>query len=315
MAAEGNGRAAGELDDVVAAVLKSYRADPRGQFINRHFLPNREEIEAIIRLFLELFYPGYYGRQDLTDEILPYHVGAIVSQLRDRLSRQIELCLCHAAECGDRVSHCGDEAKRLAQKLLSVVPELRETLITDVQAAHDGDPAAFSLHEIILAYPGLLATTVYRVAHEIHKLGIPLLPRMMTEWAHSRTGADIHPGATVGQSFFIDHATGVVIGETSRIGVNVKLYQGVTLGAISHPRDPDGQIIRGIKRHPTVADDVTIYANATVLGGQTELGQGSVIGGSVFLTKSVPSGSRVALKPPELSVRTASAPWEPDYEI
>jgi serine O-acetyltransferase len=187
---------------------------------------------------------------------------------------------------------------------LAKLPSIRFTLLEDVQAAFDGDPAATNLDEVILAYPGLLAVSVYRVAHELYQLGVPLMPRIMTEWAHATTGADIHPGARIGQSFFIDHATGVVIGETTEIGGHVKLYQGVTLGAVSHPRDEQGRVIRDAKRHPTVEDGVTIYANATVLGGSTRLGEGSVVGGSVFLTDSVPSKSRVAIKAPELRVMT-----------
>ncbi len=312
-----------ELDRIVEAVVESYRSDERGQFLNRKFLPSRDEIISITQLFLQLFYPGYYGRQDLTDENLKYHVGELVSTLRQKLARQIELCLCHAAECGSIVASCADEAMRLANRMLSLVPSLRRTLITDVQAAMDGDPAAGSLHEIILAYPGLLAITVYRVAHELQALGVPLLPRIMTEWAHAHTGADIHPGATIGPSFFIDHATGVVVGETSHIGANVKLYQGVTLGALSHPKDEHGRVIRSTKRHPTAEDGVTVYANATVLGGTTTVGAGSIVGGSVFLTKSVPAGSRVALKPPELTVKTAgqrhqgdpAVDWVLDFDI
>lgn len=297
-----------ELHELAGAIVASYRSDDRGQFLNRHYLPNRKAIAEIIDLFLALFYPGYFGRQDLTDANIEEHVLELVSTLRDKLAREIELCLCHVAECGQVVAHCEEEARRLAKRLLATVPALRETLISDVAAAFEGDPAATSVHEIILAYPGLLAVTIFRVAHELHKMGVPLLPRIMTEWAHARTGADIHPGASIGSSFFIDHATGVVIGETSHIGDRVKLYQGVTLGALSHPRDEHGRVIRNTKRHPTVEDDVTIYANATVLGGATVVGRGGLIGGSVFLTKSVPPDSRVALKQPELFVRTKGAP-------
>lgn len=293
-----------ELAGLVQGIVESYRSDARGQFLNRRYLPNPKQIEEIIQLFLELFYPGYFGRQDLTDENVTYHVGVLVHTLREKLAREIELCLCHALECGAVIGHCEDEARRLARRMLLMVPELRKTVISDVQAALEGDPAATSVHEIILAYPGLLAVTVYRIANQLHRIGVPLLPRIMTEWAHSKTGADIHPGATIGPSFFIDHATGVVIGETSHIGEQVKLYQGVTLGALSHPRDENGRVIRGTKRHPTVEDNVTIYANATVLGGTTVVGSGGVVGGSVFLTKTVPPASRVALKAPELFVRT-----------
>jgi serine O-acetyltransferase len=201
--------------------------------------------------------------------------------------------------------------------LLAALPSLRKTLLTDVQAAYDGDPAAANLDEIILAYPGLLAVTVYRVAHELYAMGVPLMPRIMSEWAHTNTGADIHPGAQIGGSFFIDHATGIVVGETSHLGASVKLYQGVTLGALSHPKDDRGRVIRGTKRHPSVEDGATLYANATVLGGQTVVGEGSVVGGSVFLTKSVPKGAKVAMKPPELTVRGPSDAQrnEPDFEI
>lgn len=303
---DANGASAPEKDlaGLVAGVLASYRSDPRGHHIDKRFLPSRDEIVEIIELFLQLFFPGYYGRQGLTQENIEYHVGQLVSTLRDKLSRQIEQCLCHAAECGLMLEPCSEDARQMAREILGRVPKLRSLVIDDVQAAFDGDPAATNLHEVILAYPGLLAVAIYRVAHELHVIGVPLLPRIMTEWAHARTGADIHPGASIGKSFFIDHATGVVIGETSRIGTHVKLYQGVTLGAISHPRDADGRVIRNTKRHPTVENDVTVYANATVLGGETVLGQKSIVGGSVFLTKSIPAGSRVALKPPELSVRT-----------
>jgi len=181
-----------------------------------------------------------------------------------------------------------------------------------VQAAFDGDPAATNLDEVILAYPGVLAVSVYRIAHALYDLGVPMMARIMTEWAHSKTGADIHPGANIGAAFFIDHATGVVIGETTVIGDGVKLYQGVTLGALSFPRDASGQIIRGKKRHPTVESGSTLYANATVLGGQTVVGADSVIGGSVFLTRSVPPRSRVSLKEPELRVATRDGAAEPD---
>ncbi|HSW44790.1 MAG TPA: serine acetyltransferase, partial [Phycisphaerae bacterium] len=184
------------------------------------------------------------------------------------------------------------------------IPAVRDLLAGDVQAAYDGDPASVNTDEVILAYPGLLAVTVYRFAHELHVRGVPLIPRVMTEWAHTLTGTDIHPGAKIGRNFFIDHSTGVVIGETTEIGNSVKLYQGVTLGAMSFAKDERGQLIRGHKRHPTVKDNVTIYANATILGGETVLGEGSVIGGSVFLTGSVPPYAIVSVKSPELKIRT-----------
>ncbi|WP_437820122.1 serine O-acetyltransferase [Sorangium sp. So ce1078] len=301
-------QASGDLHGIVDALIASYREDARGHHINKRFTPSRQEITEIIDLLLQIFYPGYHGRQDLSDEDLLYHVGTLVSTLRDKLERQIERCLCFQDETVDAgrldVPKCRQRGRDVARAFVSRLPDVRRRLLLDVQAAYDGDPAAASMDEIILAYPGLLAVTVHRVAHELYLLGVPLMPRIMSEWAHTRTGADIHPGANIGDSFFIDHATGVVIGETTDIGAHVKLYQGVTLGALSLPQHSRGA--RGLKRHPTVEDDVTIYANATVLGGKTVLGQGSVVGGSVFLTKSVAGGQRVAIEAPRL--RVASPP-------
>jgi serine O-acetyltransferase len=297
--------ASAPLERLVQAMLASYRSDPRGQHVNRRFLPSRDEILDVVQLLLQLFYPGYLGRQDLTDENLAYHVGTLLSRLREKLVRQIETCLSFAAESkGDASRPCAEEARRVTACFLDRLPAIREALILDVQAAYDGDPAADSLDEVILAYPGFLAITVHRVAHELHVMGVPLMPRIMSEWAHSLSGADIHPGARIGRSFFIDHSTGVVVGETSTIGSSVKLYQGVTLGALSIPRDARGRVIRDTKRHPTVEDNVTIYANATVLGGRTVIGADSVVGGSVFVTESVPPSTRVALRPPEMTVRS-----------
>jgi len=295
------------LDDLVEGLLASYRRDPRGQHVNRRFLPSRDEILEIVHLMLQLFFPGYVGRQDLTDENLPFHVGNLLSTAREKLQRQVETCLCFTAEWGGGAAHpTAAPARPGTAPVLQRLPAIRDALLLDVQAAYDGDPAATSLDEVILAYPGMLAVTVHRIAHELREMGVPLMPRIMSEWAHSRSGADIHPGARIGPSFFIDHATGVVVGETSTIGANVKLYQGVTLGALSIPRDERGRVIRDTKRHPTVEDSVTIYANATVLGGDTVLGADSVVGGSVFLTASIPAGTRVALRPPEVRVGSAA---------
>ncbi len=315
-----------ELATLVSALVKSYREDPRGHRKDRRFLPSKAEIVEILEIVLAVFFPGYYGPQDVTDENVAYHVGSQLVSLREKLSRQIEQCLCHAAEAetpalpngsGAAVDDCSSHARKVASMLLERLPELREMLLEDMQAAFDGDPAAQSLDEVVLAYPGFLAVTVYRFAHELFEMGVPLMPRIMSEWAHERTGCDIHPGARIGRRFFIDHATGTVVGETSVIGDDVKLYQGVTLGALSHPRDELGRVIRNVKRHPSVEDGVTIYANATVLGGATVIGRGTLVGGSVFVTKSVPASSRIALKPPELSVRTVrdSSSWVLDFEI
>lgn len=299
------------LPGLVQRFVASYDADPRTQRINRRFLPNRQEIAEIIELLLQLMYPGFFGRQDLTTHNVSYHVGELLPKLGSKLYRQIVNCLSHAEELAggkidsaDSQEVCHRQARHLTMEFLERLPAARETLAGDVQAAYDGDPAATNTDEVILAYPGMLAVTVYRLAHELHSLGVPLMPRIMTEWAHTMSGTDIHPGAKIGRSFFVDHASGVVVGETSQIGDNVKLYQGVTLGALSFPKDERGRVIRGYKRHPTVKDSVTVYANATVLGGETVLGERAVIGGSVFLTESVPAEHSVSLKPPELRVRT-----------
>lgn len=312
-----------DLSTLVDAMVQSYRSDRRGQRINRRYTPSRDVIIEVLQLLLQLFYPGYFGPREVSDEDLEYRVGVLLSSLREKLVHQVELCLCHEDESdGTTVDlpRCHKHASGRTQAFMAGLPALRVTLLKDVQAAFDGDPAARNLDEVIFSYPGLVAVTVYRVAHSLHELGVPLMPRIMTEWAHAVTGCDIHPGAEIGESFFVDHATGVVVGETTRIGDHVKLYQGVTLGALSIARDPDGRVIRGTKRHPTVEDHVTVYANATVLGGETVLGRGSVVGGSVFLTRSIGDGHKVALKSPELRVAApgSKAPppeFIPDFDI
>jgi serine O-acetyltransferase len=303
------------LEDLTGEFLGSYMGDERARRISRRYLPSREAIVEILEAVLDLMYPGYFGRRDLSSDNLGAHVAQAVAALAPKLEREMEHCLCYGRErdnAGLGVGDCAPRAHELADIFLSRLPQIRTLLIRDVQAAFDGDPAATNLDEVILAYPGVLAVSVYRIAHALYDLGVPMMARIMTEWAHSKTGADIHPGANIGAAFFIDHATGVVIGETTDIGDGVKLYQGVTLGALSFPRDASGQIIRGKKRHPTVESGSTLYANATVLGGQTVVGADSVIGGSVFLTRSVPPRSRVSLKEPELRVGTRDGAAEPD---
>jgi serine O-acetyltransferase len=303
------------LEELNAELLDGYLGDERGRRISHRYLPSREGIVEILTSVLDLMYPGYFGRQDLNTDNLSSHVAQMTSALVPRLEHEIEHCLCYGREreaALPDLGECAPRAHELADIFLRRLPQIRALLIRDVQAAFDGDPAALNLDEIILAYPGVLAVSVYRIAHALYDLGVPMMARIMTEWAHSKTGCDIHPGASIGAAFFIDHATGVVIGETTHIGDGVKIYQGVTLGALSLPRVASGQIIRGKKRHPTVEDGSTLYANATVLGGQTVVGAGSVIGGSVFLTRSVPPRSRVSLKEPELRVATRDGAAEPD---
>jgi serine O-acetyltransferase len=305
--------------ELTGEFLDSYLKDERGRRISRRYLPSREAIVEILESVLDLMYPGYFGRRDLSRDNLGAHVAQSVATLAPKLEREMEHCLCYGREESGledegrgELGACAPRAHELAQIFLGRLPEIRNLLIRDVQAAFDGDPAATNLDEVILAYPGVLAVSVYRIAHALYDLGVPMMARIMTEWAHSKTGADIHPGANIGAAFFIDHATGVVIGETTDIGEGVKLYQGVTLGALSFPRDASGHIIRGKKRHPTVESGSTLYANATVLGGQTVVGADSVIGGSVFLTRSVPPRSRVSLKEPELRVATRDGAADPD---
>jgi len=296
-----------QLPSLVDQIVESYDRDERTRHIDRAYLPSRDETIEIIEMLLELAYPGYYGRQNLSRYNVQFHVGELLPKLGQKLHRQIDQAMCYQEELEGRAQPgqqpCDKQAREMTIAFLARIPAIREKLAGDVQAAYDGDPASVNTDEVILAYPGVLAVTVYRFAHELHTMGVPLIPRVMTEWAHTVTGADIHPGAKIGKNFFIDHSTGVVIGETTEIGDNVKLYQGVTLGAMSFPKDERGRLIRGYKRHPTVQDNVIIYANATVLGGETILGEGAVVGGSVFLTSAIPANATVTVKSPELKVR------------
>lgn len=296
------------LSKLVDRVVTSYREDPRTRHVGQLHFPSRDEITELNERLLELAYPGFFGRQDLTDHNVTYHVGELLPRIGQLVFHQIYRSFCYAeraeGQTESRYKECRDRAGEATHAFLESVPRVRAVLAEDVSAAEEGDPAATGTDEIILAYPGMLATSIYRFAHELHLLTVPLVPRVMTEWAHRMTGVDIHPGATIGPKFFIDHGTGVVIGETTLIGESVKLYQGVTLGALSFPKDDRGRIIREAKRHPTVQDHVTIYANAIVLGGDTVVGAHSVIGGSVFLTTSVPPHSTVTITPPDLRFKT-----------
>lgn len=297
-----------KLGELVERVVASYHADTRTQHIDRVYLPSRSEIIQLVRDLLELLFPGFIGRQRLTRYNVAFHVGDLLPRIGEASYRQIYNCLCyvdeviHPERSNNRPSD--KRAREVALAFLEGIPAIREKLAGDVQAAFDGDPAALNLDEVILAYPGLLAISVQRLAHSLYDLDVPLMPRIMSEWAHAQTGIDIHPGARIGRNFFIDHGTGVVIGETTDIGDNVKVYQGVTLGALSFPKDERGRVIRKAKRHPTVKDNVTLYANAIVLGGDTVIGENSVIGGSVFVTSTVPPNSVVTFKPPELRLKT-----------
>lgn len=268
--------------------------------------PSPREVAAILGILREVVYPGYFGEAALSRESLREHLTGGLDRVHVRLLDQVEkaLALHGSPEAPAR-------AAGIAASFLEALPGIADMVADDVRAAFDGDPAATGFDEIILAYPGVHAVFVYRLAHALHGFGVPLIPRVMTELAHVETGVDIHPGARIGRGFFIDHGTGTVIGETTDIGHNVKLYQGVTLGALSFPKNERGELIRGTKRHPTVEDDVVIYAGATILGGETVVGRGCVIGGSVWLTSSVPPGTRVTLQGDQLKREPRLVPSSP----
>ena len=290
-----------DFTDLVSALVTSYQAEPRTRHIDAGYLPNRDAIIEIIKQLRELLFPGYFGKQNLSSKTLEYHVGELLASIRDKLFEQVRNAIRHqATRRGTECPSCDETADVIVREFLGTVPQLRSLLATDVQAAFDGDPAAADTDEIIFSYPGLFAITIFRIAHELHRLEVPLIPRIMTEYAHGITGIDIHPGATIDEFFFIDHGTGVVIGETTIIGKRVKIYQGVTLGALS---TRGGQSLRGAKRHPTLEDDVTVYSGASILGGETFIGTGAVINGNVFVTQSVPAHTRVSTKNPELQYR------------
>lgn len=290
-----------ELPEIVNSIVNSCDSKQCYDHVDTAVIPSRESVIEIIEIIKDLLFPGYFGQQEIDRHTLHYHIGNEVVELYEKLSHQITSSIIH--ECRRHhtlCSECLERGQIETINFLKKIPWLREILALDVQAAYDGDPASKYYDEIIFSYPGLFAITTYRVAHELSLQNIPLIPRIMTEYAHSVTGIDIHPGATIGTRFFIDHGTGVVIGETTVIGRNVKIYQGVTLGSHKLLRDEDGNLIRGLKRHPTVEDDVVIYANATILGSDTVIGARSVIGGNVWITRSVPPDTKVMLKDPDL---------------
>jgi serine O-acetyltransferase len=306
------------LPEITDAIVATYVECKHINHLGHKPLPNREAIVDAVADLLDIFYPGFVRRQNLHLSNVEYHVGDLIDGLHDKLTAQIARALCHEHECAGS-SEAVDFEKLAQQKtveLLKKIPDIRGLLEQDVESAFLGDPAAKGHHEIVFCYPGLEAVTVYRLAHELLLLGVPLIPRMMTEHAHSKTGIDIHPGARIGPGFFIDHGTGVVIGETCDIGTNVKLYQGVTLGALSFPRDAAGNIIRGMKRHPTLENDVVVYANATILGGDTVVGHNAVIGSSVWLTQSVAPFTVVTIEKPSLRMKgPQTRDIVPDYQI
>lgn len=278
------------VDDIVTD-YESGREIDRNDFFGQ---PDQDVVNEIIHKLLMILYPGYYRDESFETESVKDRVSSLVDDTMHMLRRQIEIVLINEPKFSDTEKPVRRAAaQEITLSFFKQIPKIREFLNTDIDATYDGDPAAFDKIEIVLAYPGLFATTIYRLAHELYKMGVPYIPRMMSEYAHRETGVDIHPGANIGKYFFIDHATGIVIGETSDIGEHVKIYQGVTIGALS---TKDGHAARGVKRHPTIEDNVTLYAGASVLGGDTVVGHDSVIGGSAFVTRSVSPFTTVSVK-------------------
>jgi len=296
-----------EIPGIVDQLILSCHRDDCFDHVGPEPLPSREAAIDIIYRGCRLLYPGYFIRKRIDEINLGYYFGQEAVAFFEALAGEITLCIRH--EClryNLDCTHCEERGQEEAIRFMQELPKLRTRLAMDVRAAYEGDPAAGSYDEIIFSYPGLFAVTVYRMAHQLLERGVPLMPRIMTEYAHSLTGIDINPGAHIGESFFIDHGTGVVVGETTEIGNRVRIYQGVTLGALSLPRDQVDSL-RKKKRHPTIQDDVIIYAGATILGGATVIGARSVIGGNVWLTESVPPDTKIFLKKPELIYKGKSS--------
>jgi serine O-acetyltransferase len=301
-----------KLDKLVSAILKSYEKLGGINHLEGPNLPSRQSISNIVDELESLIFPGFRDEANLERINLSYILGEKITRITKTLINESEKSLrysCKTQENCERMGDCRAEAEDRILRILCKVPEIRRMINLDVEAAFQGDPAAKSHEEIILSYPGVEAIMMYRIAHEFWEEKIPLIPRMMSEYTHGKTGIDIHPGATIGRSFFIDHGTGVVIGETTLIGNNVKIYHGVTLGARSVRKEDANQ-----KRHPTIEDDVTIYPGATILGGETVIGKGSIIGGNVWLLSSVPAYSKVYYQTETLVSRKGD--WDfPDYQI
>ncbi len=289
-----------KVPKVVKELLSSWNSKECYEHISPISIPSQEKVIAIVQQARRILFPGYFTRTKLHASNLEYYIGKQTTDLYDKVAEQITMAIRHDCRRNNLpCSNCETRSHQIALAFIESLPSVASILATDIRAALEGDPATKNPDEIIFCYPGLLATQIFRLAHELYLLGVPIIPRIMTEYGHSQTGIDIHPGATIGPGFFIDHGTGVVIGETTVIGKNVRLYQGVTLGALSLPRDA-GAKMRNIKRHPTIEDNVIIYANTTILGGKTVIGKGATIGGNIWLTESVAGTTKVLLKRPEL---------------
>ena len=286
-----------DVNRLVKTIMEDYEHGRDIDVVENFVQPNKDDIVKIIAQIQNMIFPGYYKNKNYRIYTVRNNLSMQLEDVLYNLSKQISIVLKYLPEYEKKDEKdllC--EAEQLSLQFLDKITKIRELIQTDLEAAFDGDPAAFNKPEIIFSYPGLYAIMVNRIAHELYLLGVPLIPRIMTEYAHSKTGIDIHPGATLGRYFFIDHGTGIVIGETTEIGDNVKIYQGVTLGALS---TREGQKLHGKKRHPTIEDDVIIYAGASILGGDTIIGKGAVIGSNAFITSSVEAGARVSMKQQE----------------
>ena len=291
---------------LVDDIMVSYEKFGGMDHLEGRDLPSKKVVIEVLEDLFSILFPGYLGDSEVTKANIKYHLGLKITSVYTRLTDESEKSLKYIcrkiSECPQDL--CQKRAHVVSRDLLEKLPEIRSKLSGDIQAAYSGDPAAVSTDEVILSYPCVLAITTYRIAHELYLSGVPLIPRIMSEHMHSLTGIDIHPGAKIGKNFFIDHGTGVVIGETAEIGDNVKLYQGVTLGALSFPKDEKGNIIKGRKRHPTVGNNVVIYSGATLLGAETVVGDNSVIGGNVWVTGPVAPGTKITISKPEQIYKT-----------
>lgn len=287
-----------KISKVIDRLMEDYSGGKTIDEIKIFERPNRETIIDILVKLMRIVYPGYFKNKSFKIYTVRNNITMLLEDVIYNLISQITIVLKYSSAYeGADSETISEEAERITFEFLDQLPKIRGLIETDVQATFDGDPAAFNKDEIICTYPGLYAILTYRLAHELHLLGVPLIPRIMTEYAHSETGIDIHPGTTIGKYFFIDHGTGIVIGETTIIGDHVKIYQGVTLGALS---TSGGQSLKSVKRHPTICDNVTIYSGASILGGETVVGKDVVIGGNAFITTSIPEGARVSVKSQEL---------------
>lgn len=292
------------IRETLDKLLLSYEEHTGTNFIDEKRLPESIVIEMIMENILEVLFPGSSGKRVITSDNLRYVIGDMLSTIHAQLTEQLLLAYkheCKLTSCTD--IHCEENAKRASDTLISSIPEIRGILKIDVQACFEGDPAASSLEEIVISYPGLKAIAMHRIAHVLYTLKVPLIPRMISELSHSHTGIDIHPGARIGKGLMIDHGTGVVIGETAVIGNEVKIYQGVTLGALSFPKNACGELIRGQKRHPTIEDKVTIFAHATILGN-ISIGRNSLVGSNVWLKEDVPENTMVLSEQPKMTFRS-----------